>query len=43
VDLALYISETTVKSHVSRILTKLGLRSRVQAAILVRERGLGSP
>ncbi|MDK0521336.1 response regulator transcription factor [Streptomyces sp. ML-6] len=37
----LYISETTVKSHVSHILAKLGLRSRVQAAILVQERGLG--
>ncbi|GAA4796497.1 response regulator transcription factor [Streptomyces sanyensis] len=37
----LYISETTVKSHVSHILAKLGLRSRVQAAILVQERGHG--
>ncbi|MEV1062691.1 response regulator transcription factor [Streptomyces sp. NPDC050263] len=37
----LYISETTVKSHVSHILAKLGLRSRVQAAILVQEHGRG--
>ncbi|MEY9212623.1 response regulator transcription factor [Thermobifida halotolerans] len=36
----LHITETTVKTHVSRILTKLGLRSRVQAAILAREAGL---
>lgn len=33
----LFISETTVKTHVSRVLTKLGMRSRVQAAILARE------
>ncbi|MEU4313689.1 response regulator transcription factor [Nocardia sp. NPDC024068] len=33
----LFISETTVKTHVSRVLTKLGIRSRVQAAILARE------
>ncbi|MGW4486181.1 response regulator [Amycolatopsis sp. NPDC004368] len=36
----LHIGETTVKPHVSRVLTKLGLRSRVQAAILAQEAGL---
>jgi DNA-binding NarL/FixJ family response regulator len=35
----LYIGETTVKSHVSRVLAKLDLRSRVQAAILAQENG----
>ncbi|GGF40852.1 response regulator [Williamsia phyllosphaerae] len=34
---ALFISQTTVKTHVSHILTKLDLQSRVQAAILARE------
>lgn len=38
----LFISETTVKTHVSRVLTKLGMRSRVQAAILARELGDGA-
>ncbi|WP_280241388.1 response regulator transcription factor [Nocardia abscessus] len=33
----LFIGKTTVKTHVSRVLTKLGVRSRVQAAILARE------
>lgn len=33
----LFITEATAKTHVSRVLSKLGLRSRVQAAILVRE------
>ncbi len=32
----LFISQTTVKTHVSHILTKLDLQSRVQAAILAR-------
>ena len=36
----LHIGETTVKTHVSRVLTKLGVRSRVHAAILAREFGL---
>jgi DNA-binding NarL/FixJ family response regulator len=35
----LFISETTVKTHVARILMKLGLRDRVQAAILAHELG----
>ncbi|WP_040780269.1 response regulator [Nocardia pneumoniae] len=33
----LFIGETTVKTHVSRVLMKLGVRSRVQAAIVARE------
>ncbi|MBL1077713.1 response regulator transcription factor [Nocardia sp. 2] len=36
----LTISEATVKTHVSRVLYKLDLRSRVQAAMLARDAGL---
>ena len=36
----LVITEATTKTHVSRVLTKLGLRSRVQAAIAAQDAGL---
>jgi DNA-binding NarL/FixJ family response regulator len=39
----LYIAETTVRTHVGRILTKLDLRDRVQAVVLAYETGLIRP
>ena len=40
---SLYLGEATVKTHVGRILSKLGVRDRVQAVVVAYESGLVTP
>jgi DNA-binding NarL/FixJ family response regulator len=39
----LFLSEATIKSHVTRILGRLGLRDRVQIAVYAYENGIVRP
>jgi DNA-binding NarL/FixJ family response regulator len=43
ISYALNIAETTIKTHVGRILAKLGLRDRAQAVMAAYESGLVTP
>jgi DNA-binding NarL/FixJ family response regulator len=43
IGLDLFVAETTVKTHVGRILAKLAVRDRVQAVVVAYETGLIRP
>jgi len=40
---ALFVSEKTVRNSLTRIFAKLGVRTRTQAAVMARDRGLALP
>ncbi|AIY00065.1 two-component system response regulator [Arthrobacter sp. PAMC 25486] len=40
---ALFLAETTMKTHIARVLAKLGVRDRVQAVVQAYELGLVRP
>ncbi len=40
IAVALYLSEATIKTHVGKIFSKLGLRDRAQAVVIAYETGL---
>ena len=42
-EIEVVVSDHTVKTHVARILAKLGRRDRTQAVIAAYESGLGAP
>jgi two-component system NarL family response regulator len=42
ISTALTISESTVKTHVNRILSKLDVKDRTQAAIMALKRGIAN-
>jgi len=39
----LHVGESTIKTHVGRVIAKLGLRDRVQAVVFADENGLIQP
>ena len=43
ISTSLFLSETTVKTHVRRVLAKLGVRDRVQAVVAAYESGIARP
>jgi len=43
ISATLFVSENTVKTHVARVMMKLGLRDRVQAVVVAYEAGVVRP
>jgi DNA-binding NarL/FixJ family response regulator len=43
IAVSMHLGEATVKTHVSRVLTKLGIRDRTQAVVFAYEHGVVTP